>query len=110
MKIANSLEEIKEEILSKKALIFYFSSKNCSVCSVLKPKIEKEILKNFDKINFTEIKSDENPEITSYFGVFSAPVILFYLDGKEFLREGKNISIGVLIDSIRRPYEMFYGK
>lgn len=110
MKIINSLEEIKKNIASKEAFVLYFSSKNCSVCSVLKSKIEKEILNNFDKIDLIEIKSDENSNITSYFGVFSAPTILFFLDGKEFLREGKNISISSFLNAIKRPYEMFYGE
>jgi thioredoxin-like negative regulator of GroEL len=110
MKIINNLEEIKEKIDSKEALILYFSSKNCSVCSVLKPKVEKEVLANFDKIDFYEIKSDENLDISSYFGVFQAPTILFYLDGKESLREGRNVSIGAFCSAIKRPYKMFYGE
>ena len=110
MKIINSLEEIKEKIETKEAFVFYFSSKTCSVCSVLKPKIEKEISTYFDKINFYEVKSDENVEIALHFGVFSAPTILFFLDGKEFIREGKNISINAFSKAIKRPYEMFYGE
>lgn len=110
MKIINSLEEVKEKIASKEALILYFSSKNCSVCQVLKPKLEKEIEKSFKKINFYEIKSDENLEISSHFGVFQAPTILFYLDRKEFLREGRNISVNAFLNAIKRPYEMFYGE
>ncbi len=110
MKIINNFKEIKEKIASGEALIFYFSSKSCSVCQVLKPKIEQEVEKNFKKIDFYEIKSDENLDISSYFGVFQAPTILFYLDGKEFLREGRNISIGAFLDAIKRPYEMFYGE
>lgn len=110
MKIINSLEEIKEKIASKEAFLFYFSSKSCSVCQVLKPKLEKEIEKSFEKIDFYEIKSDENLEISSYFGVFQAPTILFYLDGKEFLREGRNMSVSAFLNAIKRPYEMFYGE
>lgn len=109
MKKVNSLEEINEIINSGDATILYFSSKNCSVCKVLKPKIEEELSRNFPKINFYEISCDENIEIASNFSVFSAPVILFYLDGKEFIKEGRNISINSFINSIKRPYEMFYG-
>ena len=109
MKIINSLEEINKIIKSGNAAIIYFSSKNCSVCSVLKPKIESEVSKNFQKIEFFEIDCDKNLDLASSFGVYSAPTILFYLDGKEFLKEGRNISINSFINSIKRPYEMFYG-
>ncbi len=110
MKVINNLEDIKEKISSKEALIIYFSSKNCSVCKVLKPKIEKEISTYFDKISLFEIKIEQSLDISSYFTIFQAPTILFYLDGKEFLREGKNISISAFINAIKRPYEMFYGE
>ncbi len=110
MKLVNSLEEIKKIIASNESFILYFSSKNCSVCQVLKPKIKKEIENSFKKIDLYEIKSDENLDISSHFGVFQAPTILFYLDGKEFLREGRNISINSFLNSIKRPYDMFYGE
>lgn len=110
MKKINSLIEIEEIIKEGEPVILYFSSKNCSVCGVLKPKVEMELSKEFSKINFFEISCDENVEITSHFGVFSAPTILFYLDGKEFLREGRNISVSSFINSIKRPYKMFYGE
>ncbi|ADG92378.1 conserved hypothetical protein [Arcobacter nitrofigilis DSM 7299] len=110
MKAISNLEQIKEIIASREALIIYFSSKSCSVCKVLKPKIEKEVSSYFDKISFFEIKIEESLEISSYFTVFQAPTILFYLDGKEFLKEGKNISISAFINAIKRPYEMFYGE
>ncbi len=109
MKKINSLIEIEELIKKGDALILYFSSKNCSVCSVLKPKIESELSKVFPKIEFFEIDCDKNLDISSSFGVYSAATILFYLDGKEFLKEGRNISINSFINSIKRPYEMFYG-
>lgn len=110
MKLVNSLEEIKNRVENGDALIIYFSSKNCSVCNILKPKIEEELSKTFLKIEFYEVSCDETLEIASSFGVFSAPTILFYLDRKEFIREGRNISISSFINKIKRPYEMFYGE
>lgn len=110
MKLVNSLKEIEYRIKSGDALILYFSSKSCSVCSILKPKIEDELTKVFSKIEYYEISCDENLDIASHFGVFSAPTVLFYLDGKVFLKEGRNISISSFLNAIKRPYEMFYGE
>lgn len=105
-----SLDKLKEEIDTQSPIIIYFSSLNCSVCNILKPKIEEELKSKFPKIKFFEIKSDESADITSYFSVFSAPTILFYIDKKEFFREGRNISINAFSNSIKRAYEMFYGE
>ena len=38
-----TIEQIKKEIDSKEPILIYFSGENCSVCKVLKPKIESEI-------------------------------------------------------------------
>ena len=45
-----TLEQIQKEIESKEPILIYFSGKNCSVCKILKPKIEEEIRNNFPKI------------------------------------------------------------
>ena len=41
---------IKKEIDSKEPILIYFSGENCSVCKVLKPKIEEEVRINFQKM------------------------------------------------------------
>ena len=38
-----TIEQVKKQIDSKEPTLIYFSGENCSVCKVLKPKIEEEI-------------------------------------------------------------------
>lgn len=110
MKIVKTLDEALKILEEDEAFIFYFSSKSCSVCNVLKPKIEEEVSKVFSKINFYEIKCDETPEISSHFQIFSAPVISLYFEGKEFIKEGRNISVQKFVNDIKRPYQLFFGE
>ena len=110
MKTLNSLDEVKEKIEKEKAIILYFSSKNCGVCQILKPKLEDSLSNEFKSLKFYEIKCDENLDIASHFQVFQAPIIQVYLDGKKFLQEGRNISVNKFIEDIRRPYEIFLGE
>ena len=49
-------KELKKVISENQAIILYFSGDNCSVCKVLKPKIETEVSKNFPKMKLFEIK------------------------------------------------------
>ena len=101
-----TIEQIKKEIDSKEPILIYFSGENCSVCKVLKPKIEEEVKNNFPKMRVLEVKTDLSLELTAQFMVFSIPTIIVYFDSKEFKRYGRNMSIPVFIDEIKRPYKL----
>ena len=87
-------------------VLIYFSGENCSVCKVLKPKIEQEVIKNFPKFKLYEVKTDIYKELTSQFTVFSIPTVLIFFDRKEFKRYGRNISIPLFIEELERPYNL----
>lgn len=101
-----SKEQLEKEISENDAILLYFSGENCSVCKVLKPKIEEEVLKNFPEFRLYEIKTDIYKELTSQFTVFSIPTVLIFFDRKEFKRYGRNISIPLFIEELERPYNL----
>jgi thioredoxin-like negative regulator of GroEL len=100
-------QETKNSISTGEPVLIYFSGENCSVCKVLKPKIEESISKNFPKIKLFEIKADLHKEIASSFSVFSIPTIIVFFDSKEFFRKGRNISIQQFVEELKRPYNLF---
>ena len=106
MKQVQNLQQIQNSINSGEPVLIYFSGENCSVCKVLKPKIEEEVEKNFPKFNLYEVKTDLHKELTSHFTVFSIPTTLIYFDKKEFFRKGRNISVSAFIEELRRPYNL----
>ena len=99
-------EQLKQEIDSKEPLLIYFSGENCSVCKVLKPKIEEEVNINFPKMKVFEVKTDESLELTAQFMIFSIPATIIYFDAKEFKRYGRNMSIPLFIEDLKRPYNL----
>ncbi len=103
----STINEIEDKISTGEPVLIYFSGENCSVCKVLKPKIEKEISKNLPKMKIYEIKADLYKEITSKFSVFSIPTILVFFDSKEFARVGRNISVSRFVEELKRPYTLF---
>lgn len=105
-----NLKEINDIINTGQPVLIYFSGNSCSVCSALKPKIQKQISANFEKMKIYEVQSELHKEITSHFTVFSIPTILVFFDKKEFMREGRNISLSRFIDNIKRVYNIFYLK
>jgi len=99
--------EIDKIISTGEPVLIYFSGENCSVCKVLKPKINEVIPQNFPKIKIYEIKADLYKEIASNFSVFSIPTILVFFDSKEFFRKGRNLSISQFVNELKRPYTLF---
>ena len=105
----DNLDEMNDNINNSKSILIYFSGENCSVCKVLKPKIETEVSKNFPKMKLFEIKTDISKELSSQFSVFSIPTIVVLFDKKEFKRYGRNISLSLFIEEIRRIYNLMDG-
>ena len=104
-----SLEEITEIIADRDGVLIYFWGDNCNVCEALRPKFKEEFDRNFPKIEQFYINAKENIEISSFYGVFSIPTMIVFLDGKEFIREGRAVSMSRLVSKLQRPYSMLLG-
>ena len=101
-----SLEEVEELIVNELGVLLYFSTPTCNVCKALKPKIIEEFKSNFPLVKLVFIDSSILPEVAAKYNVFSVPTILLYLDRKEFAREGRNISIPIFTDRVKRVYNI----
>lgn len=108
MEELNNKEEILEILKDSSAVLLYFAGTNCNVCEVLRPKIEEEVSKNFSKFKQIYINSNQNIDIASYFNIFSSPTILVFFENKEFKRYGRNISLNIFHQEIKRLYEMVF--
>jgi len=101
-----SLEDLENLIKEEMGVLLYFSTPTCNVCKALKPKIKKSFEENFPLIKQIYIDSSKNPQIPASMQIFSVPTIVVFLDGKEFARESRNISVDLFVDKIKRPYEI----
>jgi len=99
-------EELEETIKSEIGVLLYFSTPTCNVCKALKPKIEEEFDKNFPLIKQYFIDSSIQPDIPASLNIFSVPTIVLFLDGREFLRESRNVSVSQFVDKTKRVYEL----
>lgn len=103
-----SFEEFLKLKDEEPALLAYFSTENCKVCKVLKPKVAELVQNEFPKIKLIYIKSDVLPEVAAQNQVFTAPAILVFFEGRESIRKSRNIGIGELEGEIERPYSMIF--
>ncbi|OJG68314.1 hypothetical protein RV09_GL001561 [Enterococcus moraviensis] len=63
-----------------------------------------ELLKNYPTIELREVEADKVKEISAEYLIFSAPTLLFFVDGKEYIREGKFVQFKKLANTIDRIY------
>jgi len=101
-----TIENINNIIKENLAVMLYFSAPTCNVCHALKPKLLEALDKNFKDFEVISVDISISEDIAPYFGVFAIPTVLIFLDGKEFLRKSRNMSIDEVMREIKRPYEI----
>ena len=110
MKTIYNLNDYRELVEKAPALLSYFSTEQCSVCKVLKPKVLALISDSFPEMQTLWIDIEKSPVIAGQNRIFTAPTLLVYFDGKEYLRKSRNISLGELEIEIGRIYELMFKK
>jgi thioredoxin-like negative regulator of GroEL len=100
------LDELHDIIRGEVGVLLYFSGENCNVCHALRPKFKEAFDTHLPQLRQIYLDAHKNPEISAYFQVFSVPTMIVFLDGREFAREGRAVSIYKLIEQLKRPYEI----
>jgi len=101
-----TIENIQNTIKENMAVMVYFSAPTCNVCHALKPKLLEALESNFEDFKVESVDISVNEDIAPHFGVFAIPTVLIFLDGKEFFRKSRNMSVDEVIREIKRPYEI----
>lgn len=102
------MNSLNEYIISGEGVMLYFFSNSCQACLSLRPKIREMAENIFPSIKYIEIDAEANPALTAEASVFTAPVIIIYFEGREYIRESRYISVAQLQDKIRRYYDMVF--
>lgn len=104
----NNLDDYLNVKRNSPAVLFYFSTPDCTVCKVLKPKLVQLLNTKFPKITFQYVDLSKDREIAAQNSIFTVPTIQIYFEGKEFLRRSRNLSLNVLSEELSRPYKMLH--
>jgi thioredoxin-like negative regulator of GroEL len=102
--------ELRHLINTSENLLIYFYNDNCAPCLSLRPKVEGLVLDRFPRMDMAYVNSAQFPELVGEFNAFGFPVLIFFFEGKEFLRYSKYVSIVELEESIGRIYRLYYGQ
>jgi thioredoxin-like negative regulator of GroEL len=101
-----TLEELQNTIREEAGVLLYFSGENCNVCHALRPKFKEVFDTHFPQLKQIYLDAHENAEISAHFQVFSVPTMIVFLDGREFIREGRAVSLHRMTEQLKRPYTM----
>jgi thiol-disulfide isomerase/thioredoxin len=103
-----SIEEIDEFIQSNTLAFIYISRPDCSVCHGLMPQVQ-ETMVPFTEIKMAHVSAAEVEEIAGHFSIFTVPVLLLFVNGKEYLREARIVHMDLFEDKIRKIYKNVVG-
>ncbi|MGQ8336593.1 thioredoxin family protein [Sunxiuqinia sp. A32] len=101
----NQLESFIKE---RSAALVYFSTDECNVCKVLKPKIQELIVGNFPQIALVYININKAPDIAAHYRVFVAPTLVIFFEDRELLRKSRSFGIYELEQELNRPYHLLF--
>ncbi|WP_297522558.1 thioredoxin family protein [uncultured Clostridium sp.] len=100
-------EEVQSFIDENIISIVYFSGESCNVCPVIKGRVNS-ILENYKGVSLIDIDASSNRELSASYDIFSIPVLLLFVDGKEALRFGRNIDFMEFEKSLDRYYNLIF--
>ncbi len=109
MRLEMTLEELQEMIKTEVGVLLYFSGENCNVCHALRPKFKEAFDTHFPLVKQIYLDAHKNAEISAHYQVFSVPTMMVFLDGREFAREGRNVSLHQMVAQLERPYGIMNG-
>ena len=102
MQIIFDSQRLNNVLIDNPLVLVYFSSEKCNVCNALKPKIESLVHKQFPSIKLVEIPTQKSPELVGIFRMFVVPSVLLFVEGREYLREVRNVSTIDLTQKIEK--------
>lgn len=107
---AMTLAKIQQTIQEEQGVLLYFSGEHCNVCHALRPKFAEALDVHFPLVKQIYLDAHEHAEISAQYQVFSVPTMIVFLQGQEFAREGRAVSIHQLVQKLERPYSIMTGE
>ena len=70
-----------EVLSSKQPVLVVFCAPWSKACRVLRPVLNQIMRTSTGSVKFVKINSDENPDLSLWYGIHSIPALLYFVDG-----------------------------
>ena len=98
---------VEEAIQKDHMVLILFTTPGCGVCHAVKEKLEL-MLPSYPKLKAYHADVAEFRELSGAYSIFSAPVVLVFIDRKETIRMGRSISMRQLTADLNRYYSLYW--
>lgn len=91
-----------EHLKTTQAVLLLFGGPQCGVCQAIKLKLELLMTQQHPDIVLVYVDCLNSPAVCAQHGVFSLPVVQFYIEGRLYLERGRSFSLVELGDQMER--------
>ncbi|MUV38359.1 Thioredoxin-like protein YdfQ [Lentibacillus sp. JNUCC-1] len=98
-----SIEAIDTFIDEHSLAFLYISREGCSVCHGLLPQVE-EMMERYPNISCAHIDADQVAAVAGRFSIFTVPVLLLFVEGKEYIREARIVHMDLFEEKVEKVY------
>ncbi|MBT2214853.1 thioredoxin [Virgibacillus dakarensis] len=103
-----SIAMVKNFVQSHSLTFLFISRPDCSVCHGLFPQVQA-LMSHYPEIKLGHISADQVTEIAGEFSIFTVPVLLLFVEGKEYLREARIVHLQLLDEKVDKIYKHVAG-
>lgn len=99
-----SIDAINGFIQNNQLSFIYISHPNCSVCHALLPQVQT-LMEKYPEIRLGHVDAEEVEAVAGRFSVFTVPVLLLFVDGKEYIREARIVHMDQFDEKLNKIYK-----
>lgn len=99
-----TIEMTADFIQAHQLSFLYISQPNCNVCHSLLPQVQ-QMMMTYPEIKLGHINTIEVMEVAGHFSVFTVPVLLLFVNGKEYVREARIVHMDLFAEKIDKIYK-----
>ena len=98
------MEAIDHFIEQHDLSFIYISRPDCSVCHGLLPQVQA-LMEKYPEIHIAQVNAEEVEAIAGRFSIFTVPVLLLFVEGKEYIREARIVHMDQFDEKINKIYK-----
>lgn len=104
----NTVEQYREFIEAHPLAVVHVMRNHCSVCHAILPQME-DLVSRFPDVPLGVINQSDVEAIAGELNIFTVPVDLIFMDGKEMHRQGRFIDMQRFEHYLSQMYESLNG-
>ena len=101
IEILSSLQDW-QAALARPALLVLWGGAHCGVCQAIRPRLEALMAEHFAAVTLAYVDCADAPALCAQQGVFSLPVLRFYVHGQLALEYARSFSLQQVLGDVQR--------